>query len=1050
MIPLKITMSAFCPYPGTVDIDFSQFGGRGLFLISGNTGAGKTTIFDAITFALFGQASGSDRTPETLRSDFASPDTKTYVKLVFAHRGKPYSVTRSPRYERSKITGKGTTVENADATLIMPDGTVVSGNREVNGRITEILGITYPQFKLIAMLAQGEFRELLFAGSRDRAEIFRRLFQTGLFSEVQKALKELEKEAREQCEEIKRRILQHIGDIRCADDNEILASEIEAAMKTQNIHKTEDILNLLALQNESDKEIMTGLQEKLKELDTESAEIIAQIANAEHINNLFQALKSAREEKAGLDSQTDDMLELESEISKAEKAIYTVYPLQSLYLREKETVKSLAGSIARLEEDTAQLEGNLENLRKALEEERAREPLREDLASAVSRLEKELPVYLESDNLEKECGILRARLNTIDDAIEKHSSLVESYRLEKAELAEKLRKTESLEAQLVQCINNIEKLNTTVKGLNSLKSEILGVRRLKYEYGIIEGRYKKAEDDYHRSSSLLEASETAFFRGQAGIMAAGLTDGEPCPVCGSTVHPCKASLASGAPSEAELKQLKIKHENCLQVMRAESRNLGEKSAALNSSVNHMSETCKSVLGIEPDMDDTDGLLSIIGKRLAECDAGLNDLQSLERELREGMEDRAGCQERLSFIELAEKDSAEAVSAAKDEKSALSTALSSMEGRLQALKGSLSYKSYAEAEENLFRMKQQLADLKDALRKAEEGYIDVGNKLQAASTLLDDNRKRYVEALKNESAAYEKYAEGLTACGFNDEREYLAALTDESDIRQMKEKLQQYRDSMNRAETELRRLEKETAGFAPRDIKQLEDKKDKINGEKEKTDNLLRHINARYLANELTANAIKRDNAKRAELEDRYLLIGSLSRTANGELAGKQKLTFEQFVQAYYFNQILDAANKRLASMSENRYMLIRREEPDNLRSQTGLDLDVLDNYTGKIRTVKSLSGGESFIASLSLALGLSDAIQSHAGGIEVEMMFIDEGFGSLDPQSLEMAVRALTSLVSGNCLIGVISHVAELKERIDRQIVVTKGINGSTVAVQMP
>jgi len=1050
MKPLKITMSAFCPFPGVAEIDFSKFGGLGLFLISGNTGAGKTTIFDAIAFALFGQASGSDRTPETLRSDFASPEAKTFVELVFTHKGKQYTVTRKPRYERPKISGKGTTIENPDAELIFPDGSVVSGYREVSNRIAEILGITYPQFKLTAMIAQGEFRQLLFADSRERAEIFRRLFQTDLFSATQKVLKELEKEAKEQCDESRRRILQHIGSIQCPDDNVEMSAQIESVLDDQNIHRTEDILNLLALQNEADKNLMHGLREDLSRLDRESAEIIAQIAKAEHINKLFKALDSAKAEKSGLDLQKEDMLALESRISNAEKALYNVFPLQALYLREKENVKILFESIGRLDDEIASSQEKLDSLRKTLDDEQNREPMREALSSDVSQLEKELPLYLDADRLEKECSNLRAKLNELNETINRQISLVGKYRLEKDDLAERLRKTESYETQYVQCLNTIDNLNRTVKELDSLKSEVLNVRQLKYQHRIFKERYEKAEEDYRRSARLLEESETAYNRERSGIMAAKLADGEPCPVCGSTVHPRKAVITTGAPGEEELKLLKSRYEKCLREMQEGSRILGEKTAELNTSVNHMLGACRSVLRIESVPDDTDILLGMIGKRIAECDEKLSELRAAEQDLKAGLDERYKCQERLKEIELAEAELTGAISEANEEKSSLSSALGTMEGRLQALSGSLSCKSLAEAEESLRKKKHQLAMLKDALKKAEEDYINASNDLQAAKTLLEDIRKRYDEAVISESEAFEKYSESMAACGFKDEEDYTAALMDESEVKLSKEKLQLYRDSMNSIDSELRRLEAETAGLEPQDVSLLEDMKNRISVEKDKADQTLRSVTARYLSNQRTENSIRQENEKRKELENDFLLISSLSKTANGELPGRQKIAFEQYVQAYYFNHILDAANTRLGSMTGNRYTLIRREEPENLRSQTGLDLDVLDHYTGKIRTVKTLSGGESFIASLALALGLADVIQSHAGGIEIEMMFIDEGFGSLDPQSLELAVRALNTLASGNCIIGVISHVAELKERIDRQIVVSKGINGSTVSIQLP
>lgn len=1055
MKPVKITMSAFCPFPDLVQIDLSKFGGRGLFLISGNTGSGKTTIFDAITFALFGEASGNDRTPDTLRSDFAGSNTKTYVELVFTHKGNSYTVRRNPRYERPKKHGTGTTSENADASLLLPDGTYISGYREVTGYIIDLLGITSSQFKLIAMIAQGEFRKVLFADSRERAEIFRRLFGTDLFNTTQKILKEREKDAKAQLDNSINIILQHISRIECQEDGVLHESHTEPTnpslkelITELNIHKTEAILELLSDQNYKDRKLETALKKELKVIENETERLIAEITTCDQINKLFTELEETKAKKTLLESRKEDMKKTEIALDNAEKALYSVRPLEKEFLREKNERLQLEENRDKLESKLGELEETKNAALSLLESERSKESTRSEMASAISKLQEELAHYVAVEELQEQKTRLAEELKEtetkIGEYLKKKNEIIE----EKEDLSKKLNESESFEVHLVECNNNVEKLRKTEGDIKKLQGGVLKVQNLRLDLKNAEERLEAAEAKYREVNNTFIESEVAYHREQAGMLALTLESGQPCPVCGSTEHPCKAVVSPGAPTSAMLEELKASLESARLLMQDEGRAVSRNRAELESATEYMSNEYKEIFGKVPANDDTDTLLNNISalslENAKEIENLLKEIDTIENRI----DERNRWKDRLNKLETALLETDNLHTGANEKKSSLSGEINSLGGKLEAMKSSLSYESSSVAQERLTQLENELNMLRDAFRKAEEHYNSITNEVESTIALLKDLDQRLEDAHRKESAAIEEYHKKIESCGFENEHSYRSALLEEPVIKQKRNELQDYLNSINSVSSNLQRLEKATEGKSPQELTALELRKEELDTQKETKGSELRAVAARYLSNARTEEEIRNENARRVELEAEYVLIRMLSKTANGELDGKQKLTFEQYVQAHYFNRILDVANRRLAQMSGNRYLLIRKEVADNLRSQSGLDIDVLDNYTGKTRPVKSLSGGESFLASLSLALGLSDVIESHAGGVEIEMMFIDEGFGSLDPQATESAVRTLNSLASGDRIIGVISHVPELKERIENQIILTKGIAGSSVRIE--
>jgi exonuclease SbcC len=1039
-----MAMSAFGPYAGRIELDLSPFGGRGLFLIAGDTGAGKTTIFDAIAFALFGEASGSTRTVDTLRSDFAAPHTKTYVELSFLHRGKPYTVTRNPRYARPKKSGEGTTIENADATLLLPDGTVVAGYRDVTAKITELFGVDYRRFKQLVMLAQGEFLRLLLADSKERGDILRRVFNTDLCQSAQRLLKEYEREAKKGCESVERSILQYIsGIVRPENEPERWpAADADGAA----IHAAGDILSELRDLIAADAALLDDLKRRAEALDKDLALRIAAITRAQYVNRAFADLEAARERQRRLTEGRGACDAWRKTLRDAEKALYIVAPAEAAHLREREAEQGLRRSVAALDLELRAQRKELAAARIAYRTEKEKAPEREALAAAVDRLTQALPRYDALERLEGESKKLAEAQTAARAALEALSN-------QRADLLEQKRKLDAeaegladTELRMAACEREAEGLRAAEADLLALREALSRLGALRDESVALQRRFADAQEAFRIVNAVYAEKEIAFFREQAGLLAAALEPGSPCPVCGSTVHPAKATPAADAPDEAELRALKQETEHA----RKNLQEAGERSASKLAEIKPAREQLLRAAArrfSDIDQDTPQRLSARIETALAE--SARMRAENDERHLccKERAARKSECKERLAALERALRRNEEAAARGERERSALASELASKTGEHKALKASLEYADRREAAALAEAWTEALRAAKEAFGRAEDAYHALKNKLEGNQTLLDDQGKRLTDTAEAAERALAAYAKKLSEGGFPNEAAYRDALRSEAEIDELKRSVERYQNEVQAAERELRRLSEETENERKQDMDRLEAEKLRTEREKRRTDEAVRTLVARMGNNEPIAVALDKALSDAAVRQDEYLLLSGLSKTANGELAGKQKLAFEQYVQAAYFGRILTEANKRLKIMTDSRFALLRREDAADLRSQTGLELDVLDHYTGRIRSVKSLSGGEAFKASLSLALGLSDVIQAHAGGVEIDMLFIDEGFGALDAESLEQAIQALVGLAAGNRLVGIISHVSELKERIDRQVLIRRSSAGSSLRI---
>ena len=1101
MRPIKLTMSAFGPYSGEVVVDFASLGSTGLYLVCGDTGAGKTTIFDAVSFALFGSPSGQDRTARSLRSDFASAVTPTFVELEFEHRGQRYTIRRNPEYERPKLRGDGLTTQTADAELRMPEAAPITGTRDVDAAILELIGIDRSQFSQIVMIAQGDFRRLLSAGTKERAAILRKLFGTAPYDEFQKALKRRRDKFEDDSKTVRNRLLTLAPMISISDEAEVAEEGEEAgdaatstrrerrdALGASEAPDAEDMLALIAEQDTADEAILGALAgeasaaaarvETLTTLLERAGQVRAAKASLEEtVSKLAIARESVEAAKAELDecSKTEPRRkELSDSVTVLSRELESYAKLG----RAREEVREAAQGVRDAEGDLQEAAGNLGAMRSELVEARkkaadlSQAPM--ELAEAKAAQETAAQSVRDAEEAVAGCAELARRKNALvelkkgAEQAEKHrSSLDETARAAVAALSE----LRSREASFSDASGAAARARALAEDLERR------VDQARKDYRDLQARERaaqaderalaKAQDEYCAAREALESArgaysrvQRAFMDAQAGILARDLVNGAPCPVCGSIEHPNPAVLADEAPAEEDVK-------NAEAVFNAASDAANARSNVASAARQKADGSAAELARLQEQVGTAEEVASL-GKKLAtQLDAAKADRSKAERALNELAELR----ELIKSAEKREKDSAAALDDARSSAEQASRAHAAAESALDQFIASLSTADASVASERLEQAKLVLEDTKEGCRAAQANEdarvasADRATSLEAEiakaerrSNELRSRLESLRQALAQSTAKAESLAEGLS---FEDEATASARLEDmRSELEDLVSAFEAARDNLSDRELALSKLE-ERANTLEAQISAL-DVDDSISA-----DELESQLNlARARANELArqkAAAEQRREANRGierqleELGDRAATVNarfgeldSLAKTAGGTLVGKDRITFETYLQARWFDRVRAAANRRLLVMTDGRYELVRHsgQRSGSGAAQSGLDLDVRDSFTGRPRAASSLSGGESFKASLALALGLSDVVQANAGGIELDTMFVDEGFGTLDEESLQLALRTLTELSGSNKLVGIISHVDELRTSIDRKIVVEAGRTGSTLRIE--
>ncbi len=1060
-------MSAFGPYAGRCEVDFTKLGGRGLFLITGDTGAGKTTIFDGISYALFGEASGSRRGGEGLRSDFAPPEAETFVSLAFEHRGQRYLVRRSPEYARPKRRGEGTTRQPAAAELTYPDGRVVAKVGEVTRCIEELLRLNHRQFSQICMLAQGEFLRLLLAGSDERAEIFRRIFDTGIYRRIQQELAARTKEQGGALAAARTHLLDNCRRIRIgeADADGGAASaetgqasapdepgpspsalkEAVAALEKDGPFGVPAVRDALREQNRRDAGRLRELDGGLGALDEERRRLTVRLAEAQETAKKREKLARLRAEEGQRQEQAAQAAELEASLQLAERAQALAAEralLQSARSRADQTEEQ-AGSLARRQEQAqAARERAAENW-KASEEA---EPRRRALEQEQSSLSLLLPQYdrlaeqaRAADEMEKALGALADELARADERLNAAQALHQQGQ-------EEYRALEGAEALLARLDGRLEEAERRGRALDGLTASARTCEEEETALAGAQDAFARAAAAYAAAKKEYDRAEALFFHAQAGLLAARLQPGEPCPVCGAREHPSPAPLPPSAPGRDVLDRLKAardaENERCMAASGALEKQRTARDAARTALRQRAEEA-----GLPAEGEPAALLCAAKAARraLAEEEQALRaQRQEAERQaqrrrelpalLAQREQDCRGAQQKRDALRQEKAGQAAALTAARTEQEALAASLPA---------GTLSPAQARERAEELARLLAQL----DAEREARRAQCQQAEReAESAASLAAQGRDTALAARREEQELTQSYRRHCMEAGFDGEEAAAAAMCPPEELqarRAERERLLSEREAWQEA---VRRLQAETAG-RDGDAGQAAAALSDCEGRAARQWEQAAALRSRLDGNRRIEKELSEKLAETEELEKGLLCLRSLSDAANGMIKGKKKLQLETAVQAVYFDRILRQANRRLEKMTHGRFELVRNDFQESLTDR-GLDLGVFDHYTGKARHVKTLSGGESFKASLALALGLSDVIQQQAGGVTVDTMFVDEGFGSLDAESLDAAIATLLSLAGTDRLVGIISHVQELKERIDKKIVVSRSPRGSSVRIE--
>lgn len=1236
MKPCRLTISAFGPYAEKTEIDFEKLGGNGLYLITGDTGAGKTTVFDAITFALYGEASGSVRESGMFRSKYARPETPTYVELTFLYRGKQYTVTRNPEYQRPKGRGTGLTLQKGDATLIYPDSRQpVTKTKEVTKAVTDLIGLDYRQFTQIAMIAQGDFQKLLLAGTAQRGEIFRRIFHTGIYQDIQNRLRDAVRERWKEYDEIRRSISQYMSGVVCEEDA-VLGQELEDLKKVKFEGKVERGLEILDILLERERE-------HLKELDAQAGVLEEKIAARDQLLGkakqgrlLKEEWERKQEERARL---TPELARTQEELEKAKTEALVCERLQVLIRENGQSLKLYL----ELEALKSSVSENDAKIKRAVREKEEQEQKRNQLAASIEEKKKLLEGLKtageEKERLGHQQERLEQRRSDLTELTEDFVTIQEEQKKQETSLKKEQKKSGELETEIRELAGKTEKLRdrdailVSLNGewerlcrqkenlekhssgwkensdrlkkqkkqleavlkteqelsqknaerkarMEALKDAAMEEQELLRQGRTLQERYQRLkeqnrtlcekQDAYLKASQKRDALREAynylerlFLDAQAGMLALRLKEGEPCPVCGSVRHPALAVLPGEAPDKKQLDRKKAelsKAEAAAEQLSADARNSREQIERELAGLKEMyrTEPVFQKLPVEEKAEvqaergnpytgaGWEKTAELLKKQLGclkelwqdaaekkqQYEAAVREGEEQEKRLAEFQTKKADLQKSCDSLEGWMQAAKQQIKAALEEigQTSMEQAVLWLKGRLTQLSENIrtvkaeisereKYQKEQEAlEKRLEKNTRNVQKLQSSLDVLKHRHSERRNQLAAFvlqqdmpwEVQLEDAEHLPDAELESVSrqaeAAFEKaLAELQSEIAVNQSRLKEKALLEkeipkkERDASKLDEMIRKCELHLSRLQTEAEKMEeqiqqKETL-LGKRSKKELEDeihthteKRRELLLNQEKAENAYRECRTKITALESAVmtlqNQIKETEelkeeeiaahrqillkeredivGKRTELyaahkknreifssvrgkqdamivvEKEYVRVRALSDTANGTLSGKRKIELETYIQTAYFDRILRRANLRLLTMSSGQYELKRQEEGGNKKEKAGLELNVIDHYNGSERSVKTLSGGESFQASLSLALGLSDEIQRCAGGIRLDAMFVDEGFGSLDEESLNQAIKALNGLTEGNRMVGIISHVAELKERIEKKIVVTK------------
>jgi exonuclease SbcC len=1045
MRPLCLTMEAFGTYLDKTVIPFKQFGKSGLVLITGNTGSGKTTIFDAITFALYGEASSDkrdgkrkdNRTPEMLRSDFANSKVKTFVSLEFEHDGGIYTITREPAYEREGYKTKTA----AGVSLVLPDSTVLKNSRDIDGdmgKIHEIMGINVGQFRQIAMIAQGEFQKLLHASTDERVNLFRSIFNTDRFFNIQTALNEANKENSRVYNEIKEKIGERIKDISIPHEGDY--EELGQMKLNEDVHALDKLIELLEKLDKDDEEQILEILKALNDNNNQINMLSGEIEASKELNNKIHTWKACLIKEENYIERLPQMEQIRQRIRLHDKALqvkpYVVQfdgrnsELQSNHKKQSEYGK-------RLKEAAPYLQKLLE----AYDIQRKTD--QEPYIQQISELDNKIRQYERLSKLKDQYEASDKTYKKSEKALKNAEALLEKINGDIAFCEKEIGQLNEVPVRLGNCIASIEKTEELYIALSEIaKVDISGKEGIAVHVKMLEQRKNeltKLLNTRNLKNQLYIKLDTEYSSHFAGQLAKELLEGKPCPVCGAVHHPKLAELPENAPHEEEVNTAKDAFELAEKIYREKK----EESAALeeNIRISRQNVIKKVNMRLKQSIEENDyeNAKELLQAKLSEIKSQAAVLNNEKKVLEEQAVLKGKKEKQLIKLKNTITEQNQAIEEFRRREKTDSADCISKKKQYDDLKELLT-----ESKETIISAKEKLAGdlrvIRVKLQKSQKAYENAKSQndtdkgiLDAVNTSIEAGEFLVREAKEELDSILDRY-------DFSDLSEYKNALIGEKEYLRIKEEERSFTSEKSVNDTRMEDLKKEGIPSKQKaDISRLDCRKQALSKDSEVKDKIKSNISRRYTINGEILKKLKQFEKEFKEADARLAQSRKLNNVANGNYK------FETYIQGVFFDRIIQQANVRLSYMMNNQFELKRGARSSGNR---GLDLMIHDYRTGRDRDVRTLSGGESFVTSLSMALGLSDIVQYNNAGVKLDTMFIDEGFGSLDSDTLEQSINILNEMSKGDCLVGIISHVSELRERIDKKIVVTKTNQGSKVGYE--
>lgn len=1040
MIPHRLVMVGWGPYGGEQVIDFDQFGGRGLFLITGDTGAGKTTIFDAITFALYGNLNGG-REPKNFRSHFAKDSVKTYVELDFTHDGQRYVVKRYPLQYRKKQRGSGLTKDSAEVTLTFDDQ--VLSQKEADAKLAEVLRIDYEQWKQISMLAQNEFVKLLNEDTKKRTETLRTIFSTTCVDRFQKDLDAKAKAVEREVNNCKKDIEDSMELIEVPVDSPY----IDEFLARKSLAYLPELYETIAAQDALDRTKVESLDEEYKELDSEKMAIAGKLTEGEIVNKNLEELQKQKTLLSKKDEERPEIDELEVRVAEVKEVIRIFKPTLSEYERlDKEcdaVMKENVLNKERLESASQQLADAVEKQSIALEDEQQSK----DLAVSISKLEDMRGIYQEVQDLSEKIDRLRqekadadTQVQALNESYSKLQEKIDSYR---DYLSKSSKAGEELGEKKGE-LSTIENKESSIKAINKL---IKDYDRKFESHAEASNMTLNASHEVQKKRDDVKRMEDSYFAASAGRLAQGLDEGIPCPVCGATHHINLAVLHEGAPTDEAIEQARNELADLEETFDALREKKTEATTALTGTLDSIKSRFQEDLDIE--FINIEECRLVMDELNSDCKKERAKLNSRIEELKPIVKKRDEIDAEFPAIDEEKKRIEHALTEAATTVTKVTTMLNQDEATLKEKKSNLTYESLDELETNITSQKDRKEKIDQTIRESTESVNRINESINVMKGAIITEERRLAELKVKMQEKSDEISRLLNESGRSRE-DVDVLLGFESSIEEMTDKVQQFRTEYNSITVLVNQLTKDTEGQERINLEAL---KEALENKKSECDSKLNEANA--IKMRIAHNTESRKRIEDSEKAYRKLGTDSTDLTKlNDVVAGNEgvRQTFEAYVQALYFNRVLGFANERMRVMTGGRFELIVSEPEEGGHGKIGLDIDVHDTWTDKTRAANTLSGGESFKAALSLALGLSDAVQTMNGGIHIDTLFVDEGFGSLDTESINQALSVLHDLSDGNILIGIISHVNALKNEIDRRIIVSyvdDGLKGSKATIEL-